>query len=210
MENNVYSQYEKSTKLLKLTNQIADALTTSTPKDIDNSFPIEITLNDYFFNINTCNEGGLLNWGRILNRSNIVKSSAPNSGFGFKVNNQPYAPGQYPETFDKAPFYFESDVNPGDYTTLTPNQYRQLLKFTYLVSISNCSIKQINEAIQFYFKDRGNCYCYEIYDVDNNATMKIKYVFEFPLQNWEKNLFLYVFNVLPTPACVAAEYSFIS
>lgn len=211
MENSVYVQYEKSTKLLTLTSEIQKAFTTVSPASRPNeNYSISEFLNYNFLDINTCGEEGLLNWGRILNRSNIVKASAPNVGFGFKVNNQPYTPNQYPEVFDKAPFYTDSDIDVGDYTILTPNQYRQLLKFTYLVSINNCSIDQINNIIQFYFKDRGVCYCYEIYDEDNNATMKIKYVFEFPLQNWEKNLFLYLLNVLPTPACVAAEYSFVN
>lgn len=205
-----YLQYEKSTKL----NNLADSITNELIKVEDENnlgefYLIDEFLNDNFLNIDTCSEQGLLNWGRILNRSNVVKSSAPNSGFGFKTNNQVYVPDRYPEVLDKAPFYYETNIEEGEFTTLTPKQYRQLLKFTYLVSISNCSIKQINDAIQFYFKDRGICYCHEIYDANNNATMSIKYVFEFPLENWEKNLFLYLLNVLPTPICVSAEYSFL-
>ena len=206
--NSVYTQYQKSPTLLKLSESLSTALTTVSPKNHEELYPIDEFLNYNFLNIDTCGEDGLLNWGRILNRTNVVKSSAPNSGFGFKTNNKPYTEGQYPEVFNKAPFYFESSVEPGEYTTLTARQYRQLLKFTYLVSINNCSIKQINDILQFYFKNRGVCYCYEIYDENDNAKMKIKYVFEFQLENWEKNLFLYVFNVLPTPMCVSAEYSF--
>ena len=178
-------QYENSPRLNKLINGIVDRL----------AIDIDVFIKDYW-NIATAKKDGLDNWGRILNVSRSVEVTTLSEDiFGFDTGEKHKIP-MYPETLNNGVFYYEASSHIID---LEDDPYRAYLIFTYLKSISNASIANINYILRRYFNkriDKDNlAYCYE------SAPMEVTYVFTLQLEAWERTLF-YLLNALPKPSGV--------
>lgn len=179
----IFIQYQNSPNINALVEQLKENLTISA----DDFF------NNYFY-IETCVSDGLDNWGRILNRSRTVEVDVSfDNVFGFDTGVPPPTPGAYPQNFGHGTFY---SPRPNNLVKLTDTAYRALLKFTYLTLTSNGTLYNINNILNYYYKNTGKVKVY------NSALMQITYEFMFALQPYERTLFT-LNHVLPTPAGVA-------
>lgn len=185
----IYLQYQNSTKMIEYLQALANNIRVSAVEFYQN-----------FFNINTCGSDGLNNWGLILNQSRTVYIPAPEDlllhKFGFSQGSDPSPQGSYPQNFYNSNFFSQLGATPYE---LSDNQYRQLLLFIYLNSVTNATLQTINANINYYYNPDGTNG--QQIAVTNTAPMQITYNFNFTPQAYE----IILFNnqgVLPTPICV--------
>src|SRR5271156_2399382 len=123
----IYLQYQNSTNAVNYLTELQEN--------------ISVNVYDFyqeFFNIQTCDSAGLTNWGLILNQGDTVYIPAPESSllnkFGFGQGTNPSPSGSYPQNFYYSNFATTFGATPYQ---LTDNQYRALLLFVYLNSVTN-------------------------------------------------------------------------
>lgn len=144
-------------------------------------------IKDWFnivYNIKTAKGFGLDIWGKILNQ-----------GRNFTYINE--------TSGDRTDYYLKGELTV-DGTTFTADEieelYRKVLFMKAMSLITNATERSINELLQFYFDGR------RVY-VIQYGTMKIRYVFEIPVNKLEKSLFKS--DLLPKPAGVGATFRYL-
>ena len=137
--------------------------------------------------IRTAGTWGLDVWGRILGISRTIVLSGDDEVLGFA--------GSELQPFNVGTFY-QPRVTQA--YTLGDDAYRLLLMLKAAADISDTSVPSLNRLLQFLFADRGNAYVLEV------GVMKIRFVFEFDLQPYERALILRQ-DVPPKPAGVGYE-----
>jgi len=170
------SQYANSPKIVKLVDGLTGMF--SNAKLIKDWF-------DIVYNLKTAKGFGLDIWGRILNQGRNFVYTNPVSG----VETDYYLRGNM--TIDGT--YFSADQ--------IEDTYRTILFMKALSYITNATENSLNELLQFYFSERGGK-CYVI----QYGTMKIRYVFEFPVNKLEKSIF--TSDVMPKPTGVGISYEY--
>lgn len=141
------------------------------------------------FNLQTANDFGLAVWSIILDLPLFIKlpnGTPPIFGFNgsttgrFNFNNGVFATDQ------------EGYI-------LTTEQKRLVLKLRYFCLVTNGAIPEINNFVQFAFKDLGLVYCL------NNSYETMTYVFMFAIDPALLAV-LVEFDLLPRPATVNLKY----
>lgn len=180
----IYVQYQKATKLQNL-------LAGLRPNLIIN----EDDFRQNFFNIYTCGDTGLNNWGRILQRSRTIAVPDKKNVFGFGDITGLPPDGAYPQNYDNGNFYSGAVK----YANLNDDQYRTLLLFTYANLTSNFSLLSINKIM--------NAYCATFdppltVQVSTTGVKQITFTFSDNLQLWQAAIFN-LQGVLPVPIGVS-------
>ena len=146
------------------------------------------TLEDWYnvvFNIKTAEGFGLDIWGLILNQGRAFSYVDPISGDTENV----YLKGA-------------QTVGGSSYTSEQIEEiYRQVLFLKAMSNITNATLASLNKMLQFYYQARGRVY------VINYGTMKIRYVFEFYVNNLEKAIF--TSDIMPRPTGVKSSFEYI-
>lgn len=174
----VLSQYEHSPRLMSVAKTIGDGLNAAAGA--------ALILKDEI-DIKTAGTWGLDVWGRILGLSRTIELKGSNEYFGFVGSGlQPFNVG----TFYRA--RITSTYTLGD------DAYRTFLMLKAAANISDTSVPTLNKLLQFIFAGRGKAYVLEV------GTMKIRFVFEFVLEPFERALMLRQ-DVPPKPAGVGYE-----
>lgn len=183
----VYAQYANARRTRTVIDGLVPYLTVSVEEFFAN-----------YFNINTCNQEGLDNWGVILDVPNYAYLPTDLRNFGFDYNGG--ASGQY-QNFENGSFY--SSLN-NQKTPLAPQSYRALLKLKYSNITTNGTMNAINAIMEAYVKGfYGQDTTNECIVLENiGSVMAITYYFNYPLQSWEFIL-LQLPHVLPTPLGVS-------
>jgi len=136
------------------------------------------------YNIKTAKGFGLDIWGRILNQGRSFMYIDPDSG-------------------TETEYYLQGELTV-DGTTFSADEveetYRKVLFMKAISLITNATDKSLNELIQYYFNGR-RCYVIQ-YD-----TMKLRYVFEVPVNKLEKSIF--TSGLLPKPTGVGATFEYL-
>ena len=152
----IYSQYQKSTKLKGLINTFELINPNKNIKDIF----------DKIFNLDTANTFGLDIWGKILNFGRII-SLVWEDYFGFRESNF--------EPFNQAPFY---NGKKNDIYILEDEPYRKLLKIICARNITDATLPELNKITKTLFEDKGIC------KVERNNGNLI-FTFNFIPEPWE-------------------------
>lgn len=134
------------------------------------------------FDLATADIFGLTVWAILLRLPiSVVPDIDPGIYFGF------VAPAV---GFDQAPFDpSDSDI------VLTPEDARTALRMRYRSLTTNCSLENVNRALEDVFSDRGIAY------VIDHQDMTCEYVFEFALTQGLIDV-LTLYDVLPRPVGV--------
>lgn len=168
------SQYANSPIFVKLTNGINEQLSNAK------------TMEDWYrlvFNLRTAQGYGLDIWGKILNQGRR---------FSYLDSNDNVI-----DVYLKG----EQTVEGVHYTaTEIEELYRTVLFFKAFSYVTNCSIKNLNDLLQFFFIDKM-VYVYEI------GVMEIEVVFRFFLKKLEKAIF--TSELFPKPTGVGLNFRFI-
>jgi hypothetical protein len=141
------------------------------------------------WNVDTALGKGLDIWGRIVVVGRQLQIPQTDY-FGFNTGApQSWAP------FDEESFY----TGPGDTNTFTlaDPAYRVLILTKALSNISAADSMSLNGVLRQLFPGRGRAW------VNDLGNMAMRFVFEFPLESWEKAV-LVNGNVMPKPAGVLA------
>lgn len=180
----VYAQYANARRTRTVIDGLIPYLTVSVEEFFAN-----------YFNINTCNQQGLDNWGVILDVPNYAYLPTDLKNFGFDFPGG--ASGQY-QNYDNGTFY--SALN-NQKTPLAPQAYRALLKLKYSNITTNGTMNAINIIMDAYVKgvygQDTDRYC-NVLEGISGEVMSITYYFSYSLQLWEAAL-LALPHVLPTP-----------
>lgn len=171
------SQYANSPKFVKLVEGLTGLFNNA--KLIKDWYNI-------VFNLKTATGFGLDIWGKILNQSRNFTYTNQTSG----VQTEYYLKGAM--TIDGTNFSAEQ----------IEETYRTILFMKALSYITNATDKSLNELLQFYFAEKGGK-CYVI----QYGTMKIRYVFEFPVNKLEKSIFMS--DVMPKPTGVGTTFEYL-
>lgn len=174
----ILSQYGDSPIIKSLIESFNDAL--------DPSVDIDLFYNEVF-NITTAKTYGLDIWGRILGIGRYFEVVDDRLFFGLL--------GSRLQPFNQAPFYDEGVTNT---YRLGDDAYRQLLLLKAMANVSDTSIPSLNRILNQFYQNRGRAYIIE------SGLMKIRYVFEFLLQPFERALMRRV-DIPPKPAGVGFE-----
>lgn len=180
---------------------------------------------ELIWNIDSAEGFGLDIWGRIVGVNRVIQySSSKFFGFQEAGNNSADPFGQSPFFADE--FYYSS-------FSLTDQEYRRLIFAKAAANICDSSIPAINQILMNMFPRRGNAYVAELpftpipddyftfqeqgddawgfdqqpfgdFADDRPAIMKITYVFEFELEDFEIGMI--TSGVLPKPTGVLADY----
>ena len=178
IEDTVLSQYANSPIMMAIINKFN--------KNIDPSIDIDTFYNNVF-NLETAIGFGLDILGRIIGVSRLV--SVPTKGifFGFYGNGEPF--GQAP---------FSDPQQTSTKTVLSDRAFRSLIMLKALSNISSSDIPSLNAIMNQFFTGRGNVYVLDL------LTMKIRYVFEFVLEEYEKTI-ISQSDILHRPAGVQVD-----
>lgn len=205
----VISQYANSSKLLQLIESFNDA--------VDPRADLERFYN-LIWNIVSAEGYGLDVWGRIVGIGRVVRLLPETLFFGFSDA----LPGV--TTFGFGPFYSGQDLLKR-YDIEDDNVYRRLILAKAATNITNGSIPAINAILMDLFPDRGRAYVRESfrrwryfgfreaggasgfnqdgafgdYLVRRPSAIEVTYVFEFPLEGYERSIVQYS-NAIPRPA----------
>lgn len=139
---------------------------------------------DIVYNLKTAKGFGLDIWGKILNQDRNFKYINENTG----VETDYYLKGAM--TIDGTSFTADQ----------IEETYRTILFMKALSCITNATEKSLNELLQFYFNGR------RVY-VIQYGTMKIRYVFEIPVNKLEKSIFKS--DVMPKPTGVGVSFQYL-
>jgi hypothetical protein len=139
------------------------------------------------FNLDTANEFGLSVWATILNLPGLyIPNQAGIDRFGFGDNNL---------NFDRGTF---SPSASG--VSLSLSEYRLALKLRYFNLITRGAIPEINEFLDYAFRDFGKVYALD------GLNMTMSYVFTFPISQRLLDI-LKALELMPRPAAVQLNYS---
>lgn len=186
------------------------------------------------WNVDTAVGYGLDVWGRIVGITRTLR--VPSSKFfgflesGLESADPMGGPSDYPGGF--SPFY-QDEFFYYQYT-LTDNQYRELIFAKALSNICDSSIPVINQMLMNLFPGRGNAYVTDDHPLPEDdwftfqeqgpnawgfnqqpfgdfaepraPDMRMVYVFEFPLEDWEVAIVM-TSGVMPKPTAVLADIS---
>lgn len=174
----ILSQYEHAPRLLGVAKTMGDGLDVS---------PGVARFAREVMDIQTAGTWGLDVWGRILGISRTIVLSGDDEVLGFVGSDlQPFNVGTF----------YQPRITQA--YTLGDDAFRLLLMLKAAANISDTSVPSLNKLLQFLFADRGNAYVLEV------GTMRIRFVFEFDLQPFERALILRQ-DVPPKPAGVGYE-----
>lgn len=142
------------------------------------------------WDVDTAQGFGLDIWGRIVVVSRQLQIPQDGEYFGFNTG----APQSW-SPFDEQSFY----TGGGDTQTFTlaDPAYRVVILAKALSNISAANSPALNLVLQQLFPNRGRAW------VNDLGGMSIRFVFEFPLESWEKSVLING-NVIPRPAGVLA------
>lgn len=132
---------------------------------------------------------GLDQWGKIVDIGRVIALRGDDAGFGFI--------GSGLQPFGQGTFYSPEQVSTGTYR-LSDQAYLDLILLKASANVSDCSVPSLNRLLFRLYGQRGCAYVLEI------GVMRIRYVFEFPLRQWERAL-LSREDVPPRPAGVGYE-----
>lgn len=132
---------------------------------------------------------GLDQWGKIVDIGRTFALQGDDGIFGFL--------GSGLQPFDQGTFAAAGRVDTGTYA-LADDAYRDLILLKAAANIADCSLPSLNRLIARLYGERGRAYVLEV------GTMRIRYVFEFALQPWERAL-MGREDVPPKPAGVGYE-----
>lgn len=175
------SQYANSPVLVKLVNGLQE------------QFNNAQTMEDWFrviFNLKTATGYGLDIWGKILNQGRAITFTDTN-------DNVVNVFLQGAQTVDGVSYTAEE----------IENFYRTVLFLKAFSYISNCSLKNLNDLLNFYLNmtaengQEKKAYAYNI------GTMAIEIVFEFFMPKLEQSIF--TSDIFPVPAGVDINFRFI-
>jgi len=141
-----------------------------------------------YWNVDTAQGIGLDNWGKIVVIGRQLQVP-PTEFFGFSTTPQTYG------AFGEESFYTGPDAT--STFTLADPAYRVLVLAKALSNISAANSKSLNRVLSQLFPNRGRAW------VNDLGSMSMRFVFEFPLEPWEKAV-LTSGGVVPRPAGVFA------
>lgn len=143
-----------------------------------------------YWNVDTALGVGLDNWGKIVDIARQLQVP-PSDFFGFSTAT----PLQTWGAFGEDSFY---DGPAATQTfTLADQAYRVLVLAKALSNISATNSKSLNAVLSQLFPNRGRAW------VNDLGNMSMRFVFEFPLESWERAV-LTNGGVVPRPAGVFA------
>lgn len=184
--NHTYTQYHNATKINEVINNLAPYLT------ID----VEQFYTDYF-NIDTANDQGLDNWGRILDVQRTYAIPDWAQAFGFDTG-EPLSDTTYPQNFDNGNFYDDQSTPYSVDNTL----YRLLLKYKYMILTTNCSFAAMNYIMNTLFSAINPTYKVA---VTSPVANHIVFTFNFYFTNEQYAIF-HDGQFIPLPACCSFEF----
>lgn len=181
VERTIISQYANSPTLVQIIRNMDEYIDPTA--DIDAFY-------EFVWNIDTAVGFGLDIWGKIVDVSRYLEVTESTYYFGFDDNTQDYA------AFNEAQFY----CGPAETNTyrVEDDVYRLLILAKALSNIIRTTVPAINQLLRNLFPDRSRCY---VLDLGN---MRMRYVFEFWLQPFEKAIVTQT-NILPRGAGVKME-----
>lgn len=183
----IYTQYNNATNLNSLLEGLYPYLT--------------ISVDDFFknyFDITTCKDSGLDNWGAILNFSRSIQIPKLENVFGFGTPS-PLDDIQYPQNFANSNFYSGST----EAFNLLDDPYRIALRFRYKYLTCNMSILSANLIMNFYTQSQSipkRCI------VSTTSPMNMDFKFNYTLSPLEITIFD-IPNILPVPTGVIKTLS---
>lgn len=172
----IMSQYANSPRLMKLIDDLADAID-----------PSKFTQDFYnmIMNLATAKGFGLDIWGRIVDISRRMTFPDPEGEFfGFED-------GFYP--FNQRPF---SSTAHGSYE-LPDDAYRRIILIKAVANILKATAPNINRLLKHAFNEKKTYFLI-------TGHMKARYVFEFHLTAFERHI-VYNTDILPRPCGVEIE-----
>ncbi|MSE29391.1 DUF2612 domain-containing protein, partial [Escherichia coli] len=125
----IYAEYVNSERLRSLIDTFNASVA---PEDwID-------TFYDVVFNIETCEDYGLMCWGKIVDVSRLLTVTPSQQYFGFGEATSTPAELTDPRPFNQAPFYTGAqDTNT---VVLTNDAYRKLIMCKAMANITDCTV----------------------------------------------------------------------
>lgn len=151
---------------------------------------------DMIWNIETCGTYGLDVWGKIVVVSRLLTVNETQIYFGFgEATSEPPVLDD-PQPFNQAPFYNGTQLT--STVSLSNDVYRKLIMMKAAANISDCTIPNMNELLNYMFGGSGKCY------VRNDGNMTMSYVFEFKLSTSELAI-VQSSGALPAPVGVTVN-----
>lgn len=151
---------------------------------------------DMIWNIGTCGTYGLDVWGKIVVVSRLLTVNETQIYFGFgEATSEPPVLDD-PQPFNQAPFYNGTQLT--STVSLSNDVYRKLIMMKAAANISDCTIPNMNELLNYMFGGSGKCY------VRNDGNMTMSYVFEFKLSTSELAI-VQSSGALPAPVGVTVN-----
>ena len=141
------------------------------------------------WNVDAAQGFGLDIWGRIvaIEDGRLLQIDAGVAYFGFNDNlNQSW------QAFNNGAFY--NGVTETRTLELADQAFRALILTKALANISDSAMSSLNGVLKNLFPGRGRCW------VNDLQGMSIRYVFEFPLESWERSVLSK--DTLPRPGGV--------
>ncbi|MFK2876880.1 DUF2612 domain-containing protein [Rhodanobacter hydrolyticus] len=149
---------------------------------------------EQIWNIQTCNDYGLMVWGKIVNISRNIQIPSDILYFGF---HEAYTDDSTdPQPFGQAPFWTGKPAT--ETYQLSTEAYRTLIMVKALANITNCTVPSLNNLLQVLFEGQGRCY------VVDTGSMQIRFVFEFELTPVQLAILINS-GAVPRPAGVLAS-----
>lgn len=183
----ILTQYADSPKLKSLIYSFNQAV--GIEDFIDNFY-------DMAWNIQTAQTYGLDVWGKIVVVSRQLTVTENQIYFGFNEATSDPPVVDDPQPFNQAPFYSGEVLT--STVTLTNDIYRKLIMLKAAANISDCTIPNLNNLLQYMFSEQGRCY------VRVDSPMTMSYVFEFSLSTAELAI-VQSSGALPAPAGVTVN-----
>lgn len=151
---------------------------------------------DMIWNIETCGTYGLDVWGKIVVVSRLLTVNETQIYFGFGEATLEPPVLDDPQPFNQAPFYNGTQLT--STVSLSNDVYRKLIMMKAAANISDCTIPNMNEILNYMFGGSGKCY------VRNDGNMTMSYVFEFKLSTSELAI-VQSSGALPAPVGVTVN-----
>lgn len=181
VEKTIISQYANSERICTIIEKMNEW--------IDPRISIQQFYSDVF-DIATAKGYGLDVWGRIVGIGRKFKTTNSGTVFGFETSTDDFT------GFNNAPFAFSTGSSIYE---LSDEAYRTLIMVKAMSNIVYATAPNINALLRELFAGRGRCYYLTI------GEMRGRYVFEFPLDAFEKSL-IEVNGLLPRPTAVDVDF----
>ncbi len=167
-------------------------------ESFSNSIDPTADINNFYstlWNIDTCNDAGLENWGRIVNVSRYIQVTQTQVNFGFNEAFTTATANTGAQPFNQAPMY--SGALATTTFRLATDAYRKLIMVKAMANITNCTAASLNSLLLYLFAGEGRAY------VQDTGDMTMRFVFEFTLSAVELGIML-TSGAIPRPAGVQA------